>query len=80
MTAAASLLLPPIWVISDTVHENNYLTKIEPVGSISKEEWEEPIILVHYGEKHYDGTIFVQEFIDSLNKQQKVSAPIKEED
>jgi hypothetical protein len=70
LTVAATLLLRPIWVITDTT-QDNYLVQVDPIGTISQEEWEPPLLLIHYGELHYDATGPVEELLAHLAKQEK---------
>ena len=56
LQAAANLMLRPIWVVGDSTHDNAAIMKINPTDTISREEWETPIYIVHYGERRFEGT------------------------
>lgn len=56
LLAAAHLLLRPIHVITDSTHHENAIHIVEPPDMISSELYGEPIVLIHFGENHYDAT------------------------
>ena len=56
LQAMANLMLRPIWVITDSVREASSVMKIDPIDAISPEEWDTPVYVVHYGERHYEAT------------------------
>ena len=56
LMAAAHLLMRPISVITDSLHEASGLIQVEPPEIISREVWGEPIVLIHHAEFHYEAT------------------------
>ena len=54
LQAMANLMMRPIWVITDSAHESSSVMHISPIDAVSPEEWDEPVHVVHYGERHYE--------------------------
>ena len=55
LTAMSHLLNRPIDVITDSV-SHNYIRRVEPHHSVAKSSWGPPVVVVHYGERHYETT------------------------
>ena len=56
LVAAAHLMMRPIRVITDTTHEESCVIQINPPEMVSDEAWGPPLVIIHYGEHHYEGT------------------------
>ena len=56
LQAMANLMMRPIWVITDSAHEAASVIQINPIDAICPDKWDEPVYVVHYGERHYEAT------------------------
>ena len=52
----AHLTLRPICIITDSTHEEASVMEVLPPETIAQAAWGEPIWIVLYAEKHYEGT------------------------
>ena len=56
LMAAAHVLMRPIHVLTDSVHDVTGAHTISQPTMILSEFWGQPIMILHFGELHYDAT------------------------